>query len=186
MFSHSHGNAETEGKFPTVKYIIDMPSVARFGSDIRYSHSGITDRNNRAKAARGKRIAGCGGFKDAERFRSAHASHRLFLSWAQSAKLWGSKNRSATQCSRSDVPGPSARRMEKRVLENYPFLTPHVAIKKLLFLRGFQRGAVLGRFSNAAAAGAWCKHLIRVFEWSLTGKPNVTRSTNRLMGNNAV
>src|SRR6266403_1182664 len=71
MFSHSHGNAETEGKFPTVKYIIDMPSVERFGSDIRYSHSGIADGNNRAKAARGKRIAGCGGFKDAERFRSA-------------------------------------------------------------------------------------------------------------------
>jgi hypothetical protein len=50
----------------------------------------------------------------------------------------------------------------KRVLENYPFLTPRVEIKKAN-LHGVSTGAILGRFSNAAAV-------------------NVTGSTNGLRG----
>jgi hypothetical protein len=37
-------------------------------------------------------------------------------------------------------------------LENYPFLTPCVEIKKVN-LYGVSSGAILGRFSNAAAKG---------------------------------
>ena len=71
------------------------------------------------------------------------------------------------QCQADWLQRPHARAQprglaQERWLGNYPFLTPCVEIKKAN-LYGVSTGAILGRFSNAAAV-------------------NVTRSTNGLLG----
>jgi hypothetical protein len=73
------------------------------------------------------------------------------------------KRRCGFQCQADWLQRPHARAQprglaQERWLGNYPFLTPCVEIKKAN-LYGVSTGAILGRFSNAAAV-------------------NVTRSTN--------